>query len=89
VLELCDRQGAAVRQAIADAAADLVAACAGRLPVITCSYVLDGFELLCEEIAPQVWLWACWDDDTEQTLRLPAHSGRGRHEGDLRVLQSM
>jgi hypothetical protein len=89
VLGVCDRQGAAVRQAIADVAADLVAACGGRLPVITRSYELEGFELMCEEVAPQVWLWVCWDGDTERTRRLPAHSGNARHEEDLMVLESM
>jgi hypothetical protein len=91
VLGLCDRQGSAVRQAIADAAADLVAACGGRLPVITRSFELEGFELMSEELAPQTWLWACWDGDTEQMRRLRAHGGSNPHydEGDLMVLESM
>lgn len=78
-----------MRQAIADAAADLVAACGGCVPVITRSYELEGFELMCEEVAPQVWLWACWDDDTERMRRLQAHGGISYHEDDVVVLERM
>jgi hypothetical protein len=96
LLGLCDRRGAAVRQAIADAAAAAVAVCGGRLPLITRCYELDGSELVSGAVSPQEWLWGRWCADSEATRWLSAQEGQaGRswrerlQRGDLPVQESM
>lgn len=84
LLAVCDRRGAALRQQLADAAAGSVHACGGRLPLITRRYVLEGHELLSQQVAPREWLWAHWGADTHSSRVLRAREGRERRRAGSR-----
>jgi hypothetical protein len=90
LLGLCDRRGAAVMQALWDLAASSVAACGGRLPLVTRSFRLQGCELLSEEVPPAEWLWKRWCSNHWRQRHLRAHDeGREIDEGDVPVMQRM
>lgn len=78
-----------MRQALADVAAGSVAACGGRLPLITRSFRLEGCELMAEEVPPAEWLWARWARDHTVRRCLPAREDGRDDEGDLSLQERL